>query len=70
MPLPTRAQFGRLAVARFCSCYASNIANTITEEQLDAMLKANLRGREIPGYKETLKGAWRACEKHYTTKSG
>jgi hypothetical protein len=70
MPLPKRAHFGRLAVARFCSCYASNIANTITEQQLNAMLEANLRSSEIPGYEETLKGAWRACEKHYTTKSG
>ena len=70
MPLPTRAHFGRLAVARFCSCYASNIANTITEQQLDAMLQANLRGSEIPGYEETLKSAWRACEKHYTSRSG
>ena len=40
MPPEVRAHFGRLATERFCSCYASKIANTITSRQMDAMLKA------------------------------
>jgi len=37
MPAEVRARFGRLAMARFCSCYASKIADTITQTQIDAL---------------------------------
>ena len=40
MPQEVRARFGRLATERFCSCYASKIANTITSRQMDAMQTA------------------------------
>lgn len=34
------------------------------------MLDASMQGSKIPDYEETLKSAWRACEKQYMTKSG
>jgi hypothetical protein len=69
MPAEVRARFGRLAMARFCSCYASKIADTITRTQIDAMLNANTQD-DIPGYAETMKSAWRACERQYMTRWG
>ena len=48
MPPEARARSGGLAVARFCSCYASKIADTITRTQIDAMLKAYTQ-EDIPG---------------------
>jgi len=69
MPAEVRARFGRLAMARFCSCYASKIADTITRTQIDAMLNANTQD-DIPGYAETMKSAWRVCERGYMTKWG
>ena len=69
MPTEVRARFGRLAMGRFCSCYASKIADTITQTQIDAMLRANTQD-DIPGYAETMKNAWRACERQYMTRWG
>src|SRR4030095_8420008 len=69
MPPDVRARLGRLPVARFCSCYALKIADTVTRTQIDAMLKANTQ-EDIPGYAETMKSAWRACERQYITKWG
>jgi hypothetical protein len=69
MPADVRARFGRLATGRFCSCYASKIADTITRTQIDAMLKANSQN-DIPGYAETMQNAWRACEKQHMTRWG
>ena len=69
MPAEVRARFGRLTIARFCSCYASKIADTITQTQIDALLKANTQD-DIPGYAETMKSAWRVCERGYMTKWG
>jgi hypothetical protein len=69
MPLEVMARLGRLATERFCSCYASKIADTITRTQIDAMLKANTQD-DIPGYAETMKSAWRVCEKQYLSKWG
>lgn len=62
------ARLGRLATERFCSCYASKIADTITRTQIDAMLKANSQD-DIP-YAETMKSAWRVCERQYLSKWG
>ena len=64
MPPEVRAHFGRLATERFCSCYASKIADTITPEQMDAMLKADTL-YDIPGYAETMRSARLACERQH-----
>jgi hypothetical protein len=69
MPAEVRARLGRLAMARFCSCYASKIADTITQTQIDAMLKANTH-EDIPGYAETLESARRVCERQCITRWG
>jgi hypothetical protein len=69
MPPEVRARVGRLATERFCSCYASKIADTITRAQIDAMLRANTQD-DIPGYAETMKSAWRVCERQYMTRWG
>src|SRR4029453_1032954 len=69
MPAEVRARLGRLAMARFFSFYAAKIAETITQTQIDAMLKANTH-EDIPGYAETLKSAWRVCERQYITRWG
>jgi len=69
MPPEVRARFGRLAMERFCSCYASKIADTITQTQIEAMLRANTED-DIPGYAETMKSAWRVCERQYMTRWG
>jgi hypothetical protein len=69
MPPEVRARFGRLAMARFCSCYASKIADTITSKQMDAMLKADTID-DIPGYAETMRSARLACERQHMTKWG
>jgi hypothetical protein len=69
MPAEVRARFGRLATGRFCSCYASKIADTITRAQIDAMLKANTED-DIPGYAEVMKNARRVCERQYMTRWG
>jgi hypothetical protein len=69
MPPEVIARLGRLATERFCSCYASKIADTIPQTQIDAMLKENTQD-DIPGYAETMKSAWRVCERHYLRRWG
>src|SRR5215470_4994379 len=68
MPAALRQRVGAAAVVNFCSCYAKEIASTITEEQLDALADWSRPVDAIPHYDETARNAWRACEKRLLTR--
>jgi hypothetical protein len=68
MPLAIRERAGADAVLNFCSCYANEVARTITEEQVDALADESVPPDAIPHYGETMRNAWRACEKQLLTK--
>src|SRR5215813_8056362 len=68
MPNALRQRVGSAAVLNFCSCYAKEIARTITEEQLDALADWSRPADAIPHYGETARSAWRACEKQLLTR--
>jgi hypothetical protein len=68
IPNVIRQRVGPSAAAGFCSCYANEIANNITQEQVDALAALKARSptaSAIPGYGETMTKAWRVCEKQY-----
>src|SRR5262245_22550933 len=69
MPEAIRQQVGVDAVLNFCYCYSNEIARTITEEQLDALADRSRPPSAIPHYGETMRNAWRACEKQLLTKA-
>jgi hypothetical protein len=67
MPKIIRQRVGPSVVTRFCSCYANEIASNVTKEQADA-LAAGPRppiAAAIPRYEETIRKAWRTCERQY-----
>jgi len=68
MPEAIRQRAGASAVLNFCSCYAKEIARTITEEQADALGDWSVPPDAIPHYDETMRSAWRACERQLLTK--
>ena len=71
MPNVIRQRVGPSAAAGFCSCYANEIANNITLEQVDALAALKARtptASAIPGYGETMAKAWRVCEKQYLSR--
>src|SRR5262252_7370887 len=43
MPHVIRQRVGPSAVATFCSCYANEIANNVTQEQVDALAAGKRR---------------------------
>ena len=68
MPKIIRQRVGPSVVTRFCSCYANEIANNVTKEQVDALAAAGPHtpnAAAIPRSEETIRKAWRACEKQY-----
>jgi hypothetical protein len=67
MPKVIRQRVGSTVVTRFCSCYASEIANNVTKEQTDALAAGPHPPivAAIPRYEETIRKAWRTCEKQY-----
>jgi len=68
MPEAIRQRAGAAAVLNFCSCYASEVARTITVEQVDALADTSRPLDAIPHYGETMRNAWRACEKRLLAK--
>lgn len=68
MPEAIRQRAGAAAVLNFCSCYAGEVARTITEEQVDALADESRPLDAIPHYGETMRNAWRACEKQLLAK--
>ena len=68
MPEALRQRVGAAAVLNFCSCYAKEIARTITEDQLDALADWSHPVDAIPHYDETARSAWRACQKRLLTR--
>lgn len=69
MPEATRQRVGAAAVLNFCSCYAKEIALTITEEQLEALADWSRPPEAIPHYLETARNASAACEKLLTNET-
>ena len=71
MPKIIRQRVGPSVVTRFCSCYANEVANNVTKEQADALAAGRPNAptaAAIPRYEETIRKAWRACEKEYLSK--
>ena len=69
MPKAIRQRVGATAVLNFCYCYSNEIARTITEEQVDALADWSRPLDAVPHYDETMRNAWRACEKQLLTKA-
>ena len=68
MPEALRQRAGAAAVLDFCSCYANEVARTVTEEQVDALADESRPPDAIPRFDETMREAWRACETQLLTK--
>jgi len=68
IPEAIRQRAGAAAVLNFCSCYANEVARTITEEQVDALADWSVPPDAIPHYDGTMRSAWHACERHLLTK--
>lgn len=69
MPEAIRQRVGVAAVLNFCYCYSNEVARTITDEQIDALADWSRPPTAIPHYGETMRNAWRACEKQLLTKT-
>jgi hypothetical protein len=67
MPKVIRQRVGPSVVTRFCSCYANEIASHVTKEQADALAAGPYPpiAAAIPRYEETIRKAWRTCEKQH-----
>jgi hypothetical protein len=69
-PRQMTENFGASSVKLFCSCYADEIANNITQEQFDSMVIDPTTGRSQipPGYQILVANANRACVSELSTK--
>jgi len=67
IPEAIRQRAGADAVLNFCSCYANEVARSITEEQADALADWSVPPDAVPHYDETMLSAWRACERQLLT---
>lgn len=65
MPEEIRQRAGAAAVLNFCSCYANEVARTITEEQLHAPVVGPGSATAIARYAETARNARGACDNQF-----
>ena len=63
VPREVSNKYGELAVKRFCSCYADELASKLTKEQFEAMIVDPKTGRSRPpaNYQNTVRDANRVC---------
>lgn len=69
-PKQMTENFGESSVKLFCSCYADEIANNITQEQFDSMIvdPTTGRSRATSTYQVLVANANRACASELITK--